>query len=236
MAVREFDRFAATYGEYNIIQRKAVETLLDWVEERELGRVLDLGCGTGELCRKLTEKALHYDHFVGVDLSPEMLAYHPRNERIELLQLDFNDTGALRALQSYGFDTLFSSSALQWSRDPDRTLEALSTLGGPAYFSIFTSSTFRTLLRTAGRDSPIHSAELMTEALKKHYRISRLERIEYQLSFESVLEMFRYIKRSGVSGGEGRLSYLQTRKLMESYPLDYLEFELIFCRAEPKGR
>ena len=45
--------------------------------------------------------------------------------------------------------------------------------------------------------------------------------------------MFNYIKKSGVSGGEKQLTYMQTKQLMKSYPLDYLEFEVLFVEARP---
>ena len=54
----------------------------------------------------------------------------------------------------------------------------------------------------------------------------------YTLEFDSTREMFKYIKKSGVSGGEKKLSYKQTRYLMETYPLDYLEFEVLFVEAK----
>jgi len=44
--------------------------------------------------------------------------------------------------------------------------------------------------------------------------------------------MFRYIKKSGVSGGEKQLSYKQIKHLMKAYPLDYLEFEVLFIKAD----
>jgi len=40
--------------------------------------------------------------------------------------------------------------------------------------------------------------------------------------------MFKYIKRSGVSGGKKQLNYKQMKKIMQNYPLDYLEFEVLF--------
>jgi len=43
--------------------------------------------------------------------------------------------------------------------------------------------------------------------------------------------MFRYIKKSGVSGGEKQLNYQQMKRLMENYPLNYLEFEVLFVEA-----
>ena len=55
----------------------------------------------------------------------------------------------------------------------------------------------------------------------------------YQLEFETTREMFKYIKKSGVSGGEKQLSYRQIKQLMENYPLKYLEFEVLFVEATP---
>jgi len=46
--------------------------------------------------------------------------------------------------------------------------------------------------------------------------------------------MLRYIKESGTSGGEKQLSYKQTKRLLDQYPLDYLEFEVLFVRTQTK--
>jgi malonyl-CoA O-methyltransferase len=40
--------------------------------------------------------------------------------------------------------------------------------------------------------------------------------------------MLRYIKQSGVSGGKRQLSYKDIKNLLDNYPLDYLEFEVLF--------
>jgi malonyl-CoA O-methyltransferase len=43
--------------------------------------------------------------------------------------------------------------------------------------------------------------------------------------------MLNYIKKSGVSGGEKKLTYKQVKNLIKNYPLDYLEFEVLFVDA-----
>jgi malonyl-CoA O-methyltransferase len=233
-AVKEFRRHAASYGHYNIIQRQAAKYLLSWIGERELGRVLDVGCGDGALYRGLRSLPLSFEYFLGIDLAEEMLALHPREEGVRCLRGDFDDPDFLGELSSLEVDTLLSSSALQWSRDLDRTLAALSGLGRRAYLSLFTSGTFETLHRIAGIRSPIRSFEESREILERHYRLRRIERVRYRLQFDSTREIFRYIKRSGVSGGEARLGYRQARRVMAEYPLDYLEFELLFASAVPR--
>ncbi|WP_456430263.1 methyltransferase domain-containing protein [Nitratifractor sp.] len=234
MAVREFDRFAESYGRYNLIQRKVARRLVDWIDEAELGHVIDLGAGSGEVLANLRRRGLTFKSFIAADLSENMLRLHPAGEKLRKLIVDFNDPHSLCKLQEIECDTLLSSSALQWSHTPEKTFGTLATLGRVAYFSIFTSGTFRTLLQTAGLESPIHDRERIHTALKRFYRIDREECIEYRLQFESALEMFRYIKRSGVSGGDARLDYRKMKTLMREYPHDFLEFEVLFYRLIPK--
>jgi malonyl-CoA O-methyltransferase len=57
--------------------------------------------------------------------------------------------------------------------------------------------------------------------------------VHYELQFDSVYKMLRYIKESGTSGGERHLSYLQTKQLLKNYPCNYLEFEVLF--VSPKS-
>jgi malonyl-CoA O-methyltransferase len=46
--------------------------------------------------------------------------------------------------------------------------------------------------------------------------------------------MLRYIKRSGVSGGKRQLSIKDIKRVVDRYPLNYLEFEVIFIEAKLK--
>ncbi|HEX8320784.1 class I SAM-dependent methyltransferase [Longimicrobium sp.] len=71
---REYDRAAAEYdrrwARYN---RASLALLRPWIEGRKLGKVLDVGCGTGNLAHALAEWGASVDPYVGVDLSPGML-------------------------------------------------------------------------------------------------------------------------------------------------------------------
>ncbi|WP_456393256.1 class I SAM-dependent methyltransferase [Nitratifractor sp.] len=234
-AVKEFCRFASSYSHYSIIQRQAAEYLVSWIREPDLGRVIDLGCGDGEIYRQIKRRGFRVETFFAVDLAESMLTLHPKEAMVRSLLGDFNDYDFLESLKEFSPKTLLSSSALQWSRDLEMTLDSLSHLGCRSYFSIFTDGTFSTLHRLAGIDSPIRSFEETEASLNAHYRIRRLERVHYRLHFETTREMFRYIKHSGVSGGEARLGYREAKELMECYPLDYLEFELLFAELEPKN-
>jgi ubiquinone/menaquinone biosynthesis C-methylase UbiE len=70
----EYDRAAAGYdrrwARYN---RASLALLRPWIAGRGLGRVLDVGCGTGNLAPALAEWGASVDAYVGIDLSPGML-------------------------------------------------------------------------------------------------------------------------------------------------------------------
>jgi malonyl-CoA O-methyltransferase len=233
-AVKEFSRFASTYGRYNVIQRRVASDLISGIDESFLGCVIDLGCGDGTVFEQLQKHRIGFGRFLGIDLSQEMLALHPKAPGVEILWGDFNDGDFLKSLSRFHPDRVLSSSSLQWAVDLEQTLGHIASLAPRAEMAIFTDGTFKTLHRTAGIDSPIRSFEQTEEAIVKVFDPLRLERVRYRLRFESASAMFRYIKLSGVSGGEARLSYKQARRLMRCYPLDYLEFELLLTSAKSK--
>jgi malonyl-CoA O-methyltransferase len=224
----EFSRYAEHYGEYNVIQRKVADRLVSGIEAMPQ-RLLDIGCGSGAIARRIDWA---FERLIAVDFAPRMLELHPKAEQIECHYGDFNDPELYRQLQQYHFDRIVSASALQWSPDLSHTFELIRTLNAPVSLAIFTSGTFRTLFETAGLPPLLRSASEI-ESLAKHYFNVKCETVRYSLAFENVRDMFRYIKRSGVSGNRNVLSYKETKQLMEAYPLDYLEFEVLFIEGTP---
>lgn len=223
----EFSRYAGDYAEYNVIQKQVVSKLLSDLKGEEPKRVLDLGCGNGTLYSAMTWKP---KHFVGVDFAPGMLELHPKSEGVECVYGDFNDSAFFEHLQYLTFDRIFSASALQWASDMQRILSNIAALQTPVSLAIFTSNTFATLFKTAGIE-PLLLGRDIVEGLARTSFDAEIEVVQYELAFETTREMFRYIKKSGVSAGRNVLTYAQTKELMHSYPLNYLEFEVLFIRT-----
>jgi malonyl-CoA O-methyltransferase len=228
--VKEFSRFAEEYTKHNMIQIEVASQLTSMLDKKRYKKVLDLGCGSGAIYDNFSKKNIYIETFIAFDFSQEMLNLHPSSLNVEKVCSDFNKKESFSAYKNNEFDLLISASALQWSEDLSSVLESISLLADNYYFAFFTSKTFATLHQTAGITSPIYSKEFLIENLNKYYNYE-LEVVEYRLHFSSVREMFQYIKRSGVSGGSGQLSYRSMKQLMREYPLDYLEFEVIFVKA-----
>ena len=228
---QEFSRFAAAYSRHNIIQTEVAQKLISMLPQKHYEMILDLGCGRGEVYRNLKEHGIDFEHLTALDISAEMLRLHPSGENLTMVQGDFNQPDILKALPTPHYDLLISSSALQWSSDLDVTLPLLSSLSDSFYFAIFTAGTFRSLHNCADITSPIYSKTTLKEKIGKYFDAT-YETIRYKLHFDTVYKMLRYIKESGTSGGERRLSYAQTKQLLDTYPYDYLEFEVLFVSSK----
>ena len=226
----EFSKYASKYASLNIIQDKVADRLLSSITTKPKN-VLDLGCGNGVLCKKINWK---YKHFTGVDFAKGMLELHPKSKKIECIYGNFNDKTLFEHLLTYKYDYIFSSSALQWADDLDMVFKNIKLLNAPIALAIFTSNTFKTLNKTVSIKSLLRSVDEIYNLQKKYFDIN-FEVVKYKLEFDSTREMFRYIKQSGVSGSRKILSYKQTKFLLENYPLNYLEFEVVFITSFSKS-
>ncbi len=231
--VKEFSRFAYEYDKYNVIQKEVAKRLTSYVPKGFYNKILDLGAGDGAIYKSLNSYDIQFNKFVAFDFSKEMLDIHPENEHIKKICMDFNQPNSFSIFKENEFDLLISSSALQWSSNLLSLLHSIAPLSQKHYFSFFTANTFKTLHKTASISSPIYSREELIKSLDKVFHCE-MELVEYTLEFSSVYEMLKYIKRSGVSGGVGQLSYRQTKYLLENYPLEYLEFEVLFVKVIDK--
>lgn len=222
----EFSRYAAQYGMHNVIQAKVAQKLIADTQDKPR-KILDLGCGNGTLFSHIDWEV---EAFIGVDFSQAMLSHHPRTSQTELILGDFNDPVLFEKLSSMSFDHIYSASALQWADDLGAVFKAIHRLNSSVSFAIFTSGTFKTLYETAGLSPILKSSDELIEMASRHFA-AEYEIVRYVLEFDMVREMFRYIKRSGVSAGRRVLDFTQTKRLMEAYPLNYLEFEVVFITS-----
>ena len=230
MKIREsFSQNADAYERVNIIQKRVLEALVARIDDAP-SRLLDIGCGSGGLYKALKWPV---ERFVGIDFAEGMLALHPKDECVTLMLRDFNDPSLFDELSAERFDRIVSSSALQWAQDLDEVLANIAALNAPVSLAIFTSNTFKTLYETAGLPPLLRSREETVALLEKHFD-GEIEILEYTLDFPSVREMFRYMKQSGVGAGRNVLGYAQMKRLMEAYPLDCLEYEVVLLHEKER--
>ena len=121
----------------------------------------------------------------------------------------------------------FCASALQWSADIRLAIKRIARVSRNSAVAVFCSGTFETIRKTAGLRNflPIAS-ELESDLVSNGF--GKVYTKKYRLNFKTTREAFRYIKKCGVSGGERRLGFQESINLFKKYPLDFLEFEVVF--------
>ena len=88
--------------------------VLEWLDPQPGEHVLDLGCGDGQLTRRIAESGAHV---LGVDASPEMVAA-ARERGIETEHSKAEDL----PFRDATFNAVFSNAALHWVRGQDAML------------------------------------------------------------------------------------------------------------------
>lgn len=165
---------------YHLFKRERAapfNDLLAMVRPREGMRVIDLGCGTGELTARLAD-ALPGSEVIGLDSSPEMLERAQELSRPGLCFI----LGDLREVQGT-WDLVFSHAVIQWVEDHAGLLPRLLGIvapGGqiavqlpsnhqhPTHLLIAATareSPFREILSGWTRESPVLGIEEYAEIL-----------------------------------------------------------------------
>jgi len=82
-------------------------------------RILDIGCGTGQLTAKIAETGASV---VGLDRSPEMIGQARQNyPNLEFRLADASDFSFSRE-----FDAVFSNAALHWVLEPEKVIQSIA--------------------------------------------------------------------------------------------------------------
>ncbi len=155
-----FDRWSLTYDRpafQRLTYRPLHDAVLDQVDDMQPSTVVDLGCGTGQLTRRLVGRFPHAT-VVGVDLSDGMLA----EARGRLATVGGNRPGLLRAdaeqlpFDGSSVDLVVCTESFHWYPPQDRALDELARVlvaGGRlvvASIATFTRVGDRVLRRASG--------------------------------------------------------------------------------------
>jgi len=133
------------------------EDALKLVTVRDGLNVIDLGCGTGELTRRLAD-ALPNSNVIGLDSSPEMLERAAEYARPGL----HFEQGTIEAAKGE-WDLIFTHAALQWVDNHPETFSRLFSLlrpGGQLVCQMPSNHTHRThiLIQEIAKQSPFREA------------------------------------------------------------------------------
>ena len=94
------------------------ESVLELLAVKSGEHVLDLGCGTGHLAKKMWEEGAEV---IGIDASPEMVAQAKANYP----ELDFRVANGADFSFEEPFDAVFTNATLHWIHDTDGVIKSV---------------------------------------------------------------------------------------------------------------
>ncbi len=232
-----FSAAAPRYDQSALIQRAVADRLFQGLAY--LGnatRALDIGCGTGQLSRRLA--ATWPNAFVlGIDHAPGMIE-EARRLNEGAARPVFETADALRYRPAATFDLVVSSSTLHWMQPLERTMNVIAGFlepGGSFAFALMLDGTLQELhearLAVAPECPPLQrmpsEASVINALRAAGLRADITEVEEHRIHAPTARELVRDLRNLGVTGGP--LS-------RGARPLKRAELDALFARYDERYR
>jgi malonyl-CoA O-methyltransferase len=198
---RRFDRAAAAYDTFSVVQRGMAERLVERIK-REPASLLDLGCGTGYLTALLRRRFPHAQ-IDAVDFAPAMIEQaRARVPDANFLTCDIEEL----ELEPASYDLIASNATIQWLTEPEQTMARLAeslSARGELQLATFGPRTFWELdevLRELGCERGLNLPPAQKwETLLAGAGISRIRAhsCEERFSYPDCAAFLRSVKSSG---------------------------------------
>jgi trans-aconitate methyltransferase len=94
------------------------QAILELLEPLKNERILDVGCGTGQLTHKIAESGAQV---TGIDSSPDMIGQARQN--YPAIKFVLSDAAAMQFADE--FDAVFSNAALHWMLNPEAVAQTM---------------------------------------------------------------------------------------------------------------
>ena len=220
------------YGRFRDERARPFFDLLGLLQPRPGMRVVDLGCGTGELTRELHQRLVARET-IGIDNSPAMLARSAPFAG-DGLRFEPGDIGVFRSKGDY--DLVFSNAALQWvsAHEPllQRLTAALTQTGQLAIqmpanndhpshltaFAVAAEPPFREALGGYVRQWPVLAPEIYATLLHRFgFREQHVRLQVYAHELESRDAVLEWVRGSLLTDYERRLPAELWPRFLERY-------------------
>ncbi len=207
-----FSKAAATYEDHAEVQKEVAQGLAARLPVSEPGRILEIGCGSGNYTALLAERYPGAD-ILALDFAPGMIeaarSKFVDDARIELRCCDGEEFLASGAEH---FDLITSNATLQWFDSPLTAIAGMAGVlndSGMLLCSLFGPETLGELAlglsEVCGRQVhlPPHGfptlADLRTALAGKFLELSCTEQL-VQRQYGSLRELLQHIRKTGTSG------------------------------------
>ena len=199
---RNFSRSASSYDQHALLQKELADKLFDSIGGFKPARVLDIGCGTGYLADKMSQK-FPSAKVVGIDIAPGMIEVAKSKYQRANLLFALGDGESL-PFDQQSFDLIISNASLQWMSLEKVLGEVNRVIRQQGNFS-FTTFGPGTLIELKACDFQVNDFTSIAEIKKglgKIFSEIKIDAYMKKVEFASVKELILHLKEIGAHSSE----------------------------------
>lgn len=218
-----FDKNYKYYDENAHVQKIVAENLLSFFEKDKFYEsILEIGCGTGILTKKITENFKFKNLYVN--------DFFDTQEYIKNISYTRFIKGDMDSIPFDGCTLILSSSVFQWSKDLENLIKKLSATSQEIGFSIYLKDNLKEIENHFSLALDYKTEDDILEILKKYYSNIKFHSEELALNFKSPLDALKHLKLTGVTGLSNGSSFTK----IKSYEDTVLTYKVgyFICKKE----
>ena len=235
MIEKRFSVSAKTYDQHSRPQQALIKALTPELPAEAPARILELGCGTGQMTRRLID-AYPNVPIDATDISPGMIE-HCRNTFSDRPKVVWSVADAQTFQADTAYPLIVSTSALHWTKDLTETFRQVYRNlepGGTFALGIMLNGTLRELREARTHIAPqkgfttrLPTLEETQEALRTAgFTIEKTKRFDLRYDYADARAFLRAIHQQGVTGGSLEQGYVpltrrEIRALIETYQNEF---------------
>lgn len=190
-----FSRSAPDYDRHALLQKEMADGLLKKLINFKPENILDIGCGTGYLTRKLAEMFPRAEA-LGIDIAPGMIEVANRQKRSNL-RFSIGDGEGVKGKEKY--DLAVSNASLQWM-DAEKVFRGVHKIlkaGGQFAFTTFGPRTLRELKESGFRVNHFLSAKELKQIIGNKFAAVNIQSSTASQKFKNIKELICHFKEVG---------------------------------------
>lgn len=193
----QFKKSLDKYEANAVVQALMADKLIENLSGNDFSKVLELGCGSGLLTKKLIKK-INYKKYYANDIVEKSKVYIDKilNDYVFLCgnaqRLNVNDK----------FNLIISNAMFQWFTNLEKAMDYYKGLlnnGGIIAFTTFAPDNFKEIKSLTGLTLEYKSEDEIKEILKKNFDIEYIEKFDYTMNFNNPLAILAHMKNTGVN-------------------------------------
>lgn len=199
----KFNEYFKVYDNYSFVQKKVATKLCDFVEEKKVKSLFEIGCGTG-IFTKLYKEKLNIEKLILNDIF---------DVRGNISDIDYDEIliGDVEIMELPKSDMIVSSSVFQWIKDLDALLKKISEKTEEVIFSIYVYDNLIEIKNHFGVSLDYHTTAEVKELVSKYYKDVEFFEEEIILEFEDARAALKHLKYTGVTGIAAKMPLTKIR-------------------------